>query len=174
MKSLKESLFDPNLVSQKLPYEKLLKGRISKNDILFFIEGNDDGTFMNIKNPVFHKWCCNFWNKEAEDKRDSDILKAGYYTWNSKSDITLEALDWIKPGKIHDKVYWNDAMYANSLDVSWKFWGDEKKWGNITEWILVTEKSGVGYNTYLLVNRKEYDEMDQAIIHKLIETIAKK
>ena len=172
MKSLQESLFDPNLVSQKLPWEKLLKGRISKNDILFFIEGSEDGIFTNIKNPTFYKWCKDFWNKEVGD-RHGEISKVGYYTWNQKNDISQEALDWIKPGKIHDNVCWNDAMYANSLDVSWGWWGKEEKWNNIIEWILVTEKSGVGYNTYLLANRKEYDEVDQQIIHKLIQILSK-
>ena len=181
MKSLQESLFDSDLVSQKLPYEKLLEGRISKDDILFFIEGSYEGDFIftNIKNPAFRMWCHDFWNKEVGDKRIGNISRVeisriGYYTWNPKNDITREALDWLKPGKIHNKVVWNDAMYANSLDILWGFWGEKDKWNNITEWILVTEKSGVGYNTYLLVNRKEYDEIDQAVIHKLIETMAKK
>ena len=172
MKSLKESLFDSDLVSQNLPYEKLLKGRISKDDILHFIAGSYEGDFINIKNPAFHAWCNDFWDKEVGNK-PGEISRIGYYTWNPKNDITLEALEWIKPGKIHDKVHWNDAMYANSLDVFWGFWGNEKKWDNITEWILVTQKSGAGYNTYLLANRKEYDEMDQQIIHKLIQILSK-
>lgn len=172
MKTLAESLFDKDIVSSSLPYEKLLRGRISKNDILFFIEGIEDGIFTNIKNPTFYKWCKDFWNKEVGDRHD-EILKVGYYAWNPKNDITLEALDWIKPSKIHDKVVYNDAMYANSLDVSWGWWGKEEKWNNIIEWILVTEKSGVGYNTYLLANRKEYDEIDQQIIHKLIQILSK-
>ena len=173
MKSLKESLFDDDLAVQELPYEKLLKGRMSKDDVLFFIEASYDGGFNNIKNTTFRNWCNDFWNKEVGDKKD-DILRVGYYTWNPKNDITLEALDWLKPGKIHNKVHWNDAMYANSLDVFWGFWGDEKKWDNIIEWTLVTQKSGVGYNIYILANRKEYDEIDQQIIHKMIETISKK
>lgn len=173
MKTLKESLFDDDLVTKKLPYEKLLNGRISKDDVLFFIEGSYEGNFKNIKNPVFLEWCHDFWGREVDNKKGG-ILRVGCYTWNPKNDITHEAFDWIKPGKIHDKVHWNDAMYANSLDVFWGFWGEEKTWDNIIEWMLVTEKSGVGYNTYILVNRKEYNEMDQKIIHKLIETIAKK
>ena len=175
MKSLQESLFDNDLVTQELPAQKLLKGRISKDDVLFFIEGLEgsyEGDFINIKNPVFLKWCREFWNKEVGDK-NGDVLRVGYYAWNPKNDITLEALDWLKPGKIHDKVHWNDAMYANSLDVFWGFWGDEKKWNNITEWVLVTQKRGSGYNTYILVNRKEYDEIDQQIIHKLIQIVSK-
>lgn len=177
MKSLKESLFDSNLVSKELSYEKLLKGRISKDDILFFIEGSYEGDyegdFINIKNPKFLKWCHDFWDRGVENK-NGEILRAGYYTWNPKNDITQEALDWIKPGKIHNKVVWNDAMYANSLDVNWDWWGKEQQWNNIIEWVLIIEKSGAGYNTYLLANRKEYNEIDQAIIHKMIEILAKK
>lgn len=173
MKSLKESLFDPDLVSRKLPYEKLLMGRISKNDILFFIEGNEDGTFMNIKNRIFHKWCSDFWNRETSSK-NGETLIAGYCTWNPNNDITREALDWLKPGKIHNEVHWNDAMYANTIDVFWGFWGEKDKWDNITEWILFTEKKMAGYETYILANRKEYDEIDQKVIHKMIETISKK
>lgn len=172
MKSLKESLFDRDLISKELPYEKLLKGRISKDDVLFFIEGSYNGDFINIKNPSFYKWCKGFWNKEVGDK-NSDILSVGCYTWNPKNDVTREALDWIKPGKIHDNVHWNDAMYANSLDVFWGFWGKEETWDNIIEWVLVTQRTGAGYNTYILVNRKEYDEMDQQIIHKLIQIASK-
>ena len=172
MKSLKESLFDSDLVSQEHPYEKLLKERISKDDVLFFIEGSYKGDFMNIKNQTFRGWCNDFWDKEVGDKRE-DYSRVGYYTWNPKNNITLEAFDWIKPGKIHDKVHWNDAMYARSLDVFWGFWGKEGTWDNIIEWVLVTQKSGSGYNTYLLANRKEYDEIDQQIIHKLIKIIAK-
>lgn len=172
MKSLKESLFDNDLVSQKLPYEKLLKGRISKDDILNFIEGYYEGENFNIKNPKFRKWCNDFRSKEVEDRQR--ILSACYWVWNPKNDITQEAIDWLKPGKIHNKVVWNDAMYANSLDVSWEWWGKEQQWNNIIEWVLIIEKSGGGYNTFLLANRKEYDEMDQLIIHKMIEILAKK
>ena len=178
MKSLQESLFDTDLATRELPAQKLLKGRISKDDVLFFIEGSYEGDFINIKNPVFLKWCREFWNKEVGDKStlfksNNDILRVGYYTWNPKNDITLEALDWIKPGKIHDKVHWNDAMYANSLDVSWEWWGKEGTWDNITEWTLVTQKGGPGYDIFLLANRKEYDEIDQMIIHKLIQIVSK-
>ena len=173
MRSLKESLFDSDIISQNLPYEKLLKGRISKNDVLIFIEENYEGDFINIKNPVFRKWCDDFWNKEVGDKHGGEILRVGYFTWNQKSDISQEALDWIKPGKIHDNVCWNDVMYANSLDVNWYWWGKEKQWDNIIEWILVIEKRGAGYDIYLLANRKEYDEMDQQIIHKLIQILSK-
>lgn len=173
MKSLKESLFDSDLVSKELPYEKLLKGRISKDDILSFIEGSYEGFFMNIKNSKFRKWCNDFWNREVGDK-NGEILQVGYYTWNPKNDISQEAIDWLKPGKIHNNVVWNDAMYANSLDVSWEWWGKEQQWNNITEWILVTQKKVSGYDTYLLANRKEYTEFDQAIIHKMIEILAKK
>ncbi len=167
-----ESLFDNDLTTRELPYQKLLKGIISKDDILNFIEGSYEGDFLNIKNPVFLKWCHEFWNKEVGDK-NGDILRVGFYAWNPKNDITLDALDWIKPGKIHNKVHWNDAMYANSLDVYWSFWGKEGTWDNITEWVLVTQKSGEGYNTFILVNRKEYDEIDQQIIHKLIQIVSK-
>jgi len=160
-----ESLFDKDLATRELPYQKLLKERISKDDILNFIEGSYGRD--NIKNPTFRNWCHDFRNKEG------DILGVGFYAWNPKNDITLDALDWIKPGKIHDKVHWNDAMYANSLDVYWSFWGKEGTWDNITEWVLVTQKSGEGYNTYILVNRKEYDEIDQQIIHKLIQIVSK-
>lgn len=172
MKSLQESLFDNDLASKQLTHEKLLKGRISKNDILNFIEGSYEGDF-NIKNPTFRNWCHDFWDKEVGNKKD-DILRVGYYTWNPKNAITLEALDWLKPGKIHDKVHWNDAMYANGLDVYWGFWGKEGTWDNITEWILVTQKLGKGYTMYILVNRKDYDEIDQQVIHKMIEIISKK
>ena len=171
MKSLQESLFDSDLTTQDLPSQKLLKGRISKEDILHFIAGWYDGDFINVKNPAFHTWCEDFWNKEVGDKK-SNLLGAGYYTWNPKDSVTLEAIDWIKPGKIHDKVCWNDVMYANSLDVFHGFWGKEGTWDNITEWVLVTRKDGSGYDTYLLVNRKEYDEIDQQIIHKLIQIVS--
>lgn len=172
MKSLKESLFDSNLISKELPYEKLLKGRISKNDILNFIQGYLvlEGNFKDIKNPNFFKWCSDFWNKKVE----GPILNVCYWVWNPKNDITLDALDWLKPGKIHNKVVWNDAMYANSLDVSWEWWGKEQQWNNITEWILIIEKNGTGYDTFLLANRKECDAIDQAVIHKMIEILAKK
>ena len=176
MKSLKESLFDRDLISKELPYEKLLKllkGRISKDDILYFIEGSYERDFINIKNPVFHDWCNDFWDKDVGDKKD-DILRVGYYTWDHKNDITQEALDWLKPGKIHNKVHWNDCMYANSLDVNWEFWGGENRWDNIIEWVLITKRLGNGYDVFILVNRKEYDEMDQAVIHKMIEILKKK
>lgn len=137
------------------------------------LRGCYDGNFINVESRVFHKWCSDFWNKEVENRGNNNILRAGYYTWNPKSDITLEALDWLKPGKIHNKVHWNDAMYANSLDVIWGWWGTEQQWKNITEWVLFIEKSGDGYNTYLLANRKEYDKVDQMIIHKLIEILSK-
>ena len=170
MKSLKESLFDSNLVSQKLPYEKLLKGRISRDDILSFIDGWEEGDFLGIKNSNFREWSHEFYNKEP-------VLKAGYYTWNSKNNISQEAIDWLKPGKVHTKVTWNDCMYANSLDVSWKFWGSKINSDNITEWILINKNDrglGIrGVHTRILVNRKEYSEFDQAMIHKLIETISK-
>lgn len=169
---LNEGIFDDDLATRELPYQKLLKGRISKDDILNFIEGyHEEGYFKNIKNPTFHKWCSDFWNKEVEDRQH--ILSACYYTWNPKNDVTLEALDWIKPGKIHNKVVWNDAMYANSLDVSWEFWGKEGTWDNIIEWTLVTQKGGPGYDIFLLANRKEYDEIDQMVIHKLIQIVSK-
>lgn len=171
MKSLKESLFDSNLVSKELPYEKLFKGRISKNDIVNFIrEYYYKDNFTNIKNPIFFKWCNDFWNKKAKRY----ILSACYWVWNPKNDISQEALDWIKPGKIHNKVVWNDVMYANSLNVNRGWWGKEQQWNNITEWILIIEKNGTGYDTYLLANRKEYDEIDQLIIHKMIEILSKK
>ena len=173
MKPLKESLFDNDIISRKLPYEKLLKGRISKNDILHFIIGSYEGDFVNIKNPKFLEWCNDFWDREVGDK-NGEILRVGYYTWDQKDDIAQEALDWLKPGKIHNKVYWNDAMYANSIDVSWYWWGKEQQWNNITEWVLITEKSGTGYDIYLLANRKEYNEIDQAMIHKMIEILGKK
>ena len=176
MKSLKESLFDSDLVSQNLPYEKLLKSRISKDDVLSFIDGWTEGDFLGIKNPNFLKWSREFYNKEVEDNKGI-VLKPGYYTWNPKNDIAQESLDWLKPGKVHTKVTWNDRMYANSLDVSWGFWGSNINSDNITEWILINKNDrGIGIrgvHTRILVNRKEYTEFDQAMIHKLIETISK-
>ena len=173
MKSLKESLFDSNLISQKLPYEKLLKGRVSRDDILHFIAGCYEGDFINIKNPQFRQWCSDFWDREAGETGTWKTSYPGYYTWVPKDDISQEAFDWIKPGKIHDDVVYNDAMYANSLDVSWKWWGEQQQWKNITEWILIIKKLEPGYNVYILANRKEYDEIDQAMIHKMIETLSK-
>ena len=137
MKSLKESLFDPDLVSQKLPYEKLLKGRISRDDILDFVAGGHDGFFMNIKNRAFRQWCSDFWNREVKSKGADkwDVLCPVYCTWVSY-DISQdqEALKWLKPGSIHRGGFaWNDAMYASSLDIRFKWWGTEQQWKNITE-----------------------------------------
>ncbi len=173
MKSLQESLFDTDLVSQKLPYEKLLKGRISKQDILSFIAGFYEGDFIDVRNSVFRKWCKDFYNREVGDQKDL-VLYAAYYTWEEKGLVSQEAIDWLKPGKIHHIVSWNDCMYANSLDVDWSFWGGEDHWNTIYEWIFVQQKNRWGdSNLYILVNRKEYAGFDRAIIHKMIETLSK-
>lgn len=171
-----ESLFDKDLVSQEHPYEKLLKSTISKNDVLSFIEAWNEGDFLSIKNRNLLEWGKDFYNKEVGDRRDL-VLKAGYYTWNVENDITQESFNWLKPGKVHTKVTWNDCMYADTIDVSWGFWGGEDHWDTITEWVLVNKNdrsmSIHGIHTWILVNRKEYDEIDQQIIHKLIKIIAK-
>ena len=174
MKSLQESLFDSDLVLQKLPYEKLLKGRISRDDILHFIAGCYEGDFINVKNRVFRKWCSDFWDREIGENGtwDADTLCPGYYTWVSKNDTSQESLDWIKPGKIHNDVTYNDAMYANALDVSWKWWGEKQQWKNITEWTIVTKNTNSGYFVYALANRKDYSETDQVVIHKIIKLIS--
>lgn len=166
MKSLKESLFDKDLVNKKSPYEKLLTGRISKDDVMNFVEGWREGDF-NIYNPAFRQWANDFYDRVVKpDGWDS----FSYSTWNEAGEITKEALEQIKSGTIHNGASRRDCSQAVFLDISSTVWGDMK---NITEWILFTTptKYVKGFNTYLLINRNIYDDIDQAVMHKLI-TIA--
>lgn len=175
MKTLSESLFDNDLVDQVPKYEKVLRGRISKDDVKNFIKGGNEGEFINIKNPNFYHWADEFYDRVIVWSSSGDRNMFAYFTWNPKNDISQEAIDWIKPGTIHKGLCWNDRMYASSLDVSWSVWGDENDWKDVTEWILFTTPSpGTprGFNTYLLINRSIYNDIDQAIMHKLITIVS--
>lgn len=170
MKSLQESLFDSDLVSQKLPYEKLLKSRISKKDITELIAGVNEEDFDNIKNRHLKRWAEEFYNKYY--KNNPRILWLGLYgLYYPKEESSQEAVNWLKFNKIHTDISWNDRMYAQSLDV-YLF---NKDSDGIFEWIMFSNHTNRSTSeAHLLVNRKEYDEMDQKVIHKMIETIAKK
>lgn len=171
MKNLSESLFDSDLVSRKLPWEKLINGRISKDDIKKFVEGGSEGEFRGIKNPTFYHWADEFYDRAVIGVQFEKRKAFTYSTWNPKNDISQEAIDWIKPGTIHKGLCWNDRMYASSLDIPWYIWGNENDWKDITEWILFTTNSSGsprGLNTYLLINRNTYDDIDQTVMRKLI------
>ncbi len=178
MKSLQESLFDNDLVSKKLPYEKLLSGRISKQDIHTFINGLDYGDFGHVKNKIFRKWCSGFYHKISDFSKP--FLPPGVYTWVGEdyfsSEAVQDALNWLKPGKRHTDLSFNDSMYANVFigNMLWDGVGsnsDASK--NITEWVMDCEKDSNGYAIWFLINRKEYDDADQMVIHKMIETLCR-
>ena len=178
MKSLQESLFDDNLVSKKLPYEKLLSGRIGKQDIHEFINGLDDEDFGHVKNKIFRKWCRDFYHKIFDFSKS--FLAPGIYTWVNKdwfsSETVQDVLNWLKPGKRHTDLSFNDSMYADAFVGSMLWSGmdhnsDASK--NITEWVMDCEEDSSGYAIWFLINRKEYDDADQMVIHKMIETICR-
>lgn len=98
-----------------------------------------------------------------------------YCVWDSKdAQIKKESENWLNMNEIHHEVHFNDAMYANTFDIPWSTWGLEKQWENITEWIAWKCKAYGGNYVMILINRKDYDEWDQQVIHKLIEIINKK
>ena len=171
MKSLQESLFDSDLVSQKLPYEKLLKSKITIDDIIGLIGGINEEDYDDIKNQYLIKWAEDFYNKYY--KGEKRMLWLGLYgLYDPKEESCQEAINWLKFNKIHADICWNDRMYASSLDIAFF---DDKDSGGIFEWIMFDHRSIFNSRlAYLLVNRREYDELDQKVIHKMIETIAKK
>lgn len=166
MKNLKEllseSLFDQNLTNKELPIEKLLKSNIELLDIRALIYGYKNKDFRYINNMQLK-----IWAKKCE------ILNFGEFSYvdDFKDESVVDAINWLKFLKIHDKVSWNDCMYANTLDISWDFWGDENERKDIFEWIMF---KGFRSDVFVLVNRKDYSEQDQLVIHKLIETVNKK
>lgn len=173
MKSLKESLFDPNLVLQKLPYEKLLKSNITIEDIAELILGVSVGNCDDIKNRHLKRWAEDFYDKYYKNNSKTSWFgtSGSYYP---KEESCQEAINWLKFNKIHTDICWNDRMYASSLDIDLF----DKNINDVFEWIMFSSHNNKSTSpwciSYILVNRKEYDEMDQAVIHKLIETIAKK
>lgn len=170
MKSLQESLFDKNLVSSDLAIEKLLKSKIAISDIVGMIDGIGVEDYDDIKNQLLVKWADNFHNKYYKGERRMLWLGlCGLY--DPKEESCQEAINWIKFNKIHTDICWNDRMYASSLDI--EFFDKDSE--GIFEWVMFDQRSVYGSHcAYLLVNRKEYDELDQKVIHKMIETINKK
>jgi hypothetical protein len=167
MKTLVESLFDKDIVSSNLNIEKLLKSKVTVSDIIELIGGINEEDYDDIKNQYLVKWADDFFNKYYRGKRRmSWIGLCGLYKPNEES--CREAINWIKFNKIHTSVCWNDQMYASALDIDFF----DKDSENIFEWIMFSARTVYGSCVaYLLVNRKEYDEFDQKVIHKLIEVI---
>ena len=171
MKSLTESLFDGDLIEKELPYDKLLKILQKKPDwmnIRRFVGGlKNPGIANHLTDPLIRNWC-----NELRDKYFNYLPgKLNMIAIDSKSDDHKEAMNWLKFGEIHNKVSWNDSMYANSFDIPWSFWydkGDKKQ--DVYEWIIFTTD---GCDVILIVNRKSYDELDQKLLHTLIESIHK-
>lgn len=170
MKTLVESLFDKNIVSSNLNIEKLLKSKVTVSDIIGLIGGINEEDYDDIKNQYLVKWANDFFNKYYRGERK--MLWIGLYgLYKPNEESCQEAINWIKFNKIHTSVCWNDQMYASALDID--FFSKDSE--NIFEWIMFSERATYGSHVaYLLVNRKEYDELDQKVIHKMIETIAKK
>ena len=168
MKTLAESLFDKDIVSSSLPYEKLLKSRMSKSDIVGLIDGINEGDYDDIKNQYLAKWADDIYNKYYKGKKE--MLWIGTFgLYDPDDEFCQEAISWIKFNKIHTDICWNDRMYANTLDIN--FFDNNSSDEDIFEWIMFSKKDKSGFFAYLLVNRKEYDEWDQKVIHKLIEII---
>ncbi len=173
MKSLQESLFDSDLVSQNLPHEKLFKSRITKKDITELIAGINEDDFDNIKNRHLKSWAEDFYRKYY--KNNPKIWWLGTFgLYDPKDSACKMAIDWLRFNNIHTDISWNDRMYASSLDVDF-FNNTGSDSDGIFEWIMFSNYMNRSTSeAYLLVNRKEYDEIDQKIIHKMIEIIAKK
>lgn len=170
MKSLQESLFDKDIITQRLPYEKLMKSNITIKDIAGLIGGINSEDYDDIKNRHLKRWAADFYNKYY--KGEMRMLWLGLYgLYDPKEESCREAISWIKFNKIHTDICWNDRMYASSLDI--EFFDRDSE--GIFEWVMFDQSSVYGVHcAYLLVNRKEYDELDQKVIHKMIEAIIKK
>ena len=170
MKSLSESLFDKNIVSSDLNIEKLLKSKITVDDVVGVIGGMNEEDYDDIKNPYLVEWAGNFYNKYIKGERK--MLWIGLFgLYDPEEEYCQEAINWLKFNKIHTSICWNDRMYSSSLDI--EFFDKDSE--GIFEWIMFDEVSTFRTHcAYLLVNRKEYDELDQKVIHKMIEVINKK
>ena len=178
MKSLVESLFDKDITTKEHPYEELLKSRITIKDISNVVFNSDFGENSSapIKNKLLQKWSEKWKDEIKPGQLPLLYCKFGRYcVWDSKdAQIKKESENYLKLNKIHTEVHFNDAMHANTFDIPWSFWGIEKKWNDITEWIAWKYKAEWGNYVMILINRKDYDEWDQRVIHKMIEIISKK
>ena len=183
MKSLTESLFDGDLIKKELPYNKLIKfiqssSNLEKLHIREFVAGLEhSGVADHITNPLLRDWCNELGNKYFNYLPG----KLSITSIDPKSD-DKEAMNWLKFGEIHNNVSWNDSMYANSFDIPWSFWYDKgNKKQDVYEWIIFTTGNNdvinamhaVLTNVIVIVNRKSYDEIDQKLLHAMIETIHK-
>ena len=188
MKSLQESLFDKDLTASQHPVERILKTKLREHDIIEIIDNMDVGDFGDVRNKPLKQWAEQWYQSNAKPNTPRWMWEFGThgsledpaFVADSSDDIEKEEerqreiFSYLKLGKIHKDVSFNDAMYANDLDISWDFWGGEKNWDNITEWIIWRYISYLGDIYYfILVNRKEFSAEDQLVIHKMIEDISK-
>lgn len=137
-----------------------------------------DGDFDDIKNKYLKTWAKNFRDR-FQGSTNGKLCATYGLIENSVDDIgddsAQEAINWLKPKKIHKDFHWNDAMYTNSFDISWSFWGKAGEWEDIIEWVVFIKDNDIFTPTaFVLVNRNMYSPIDQMIIHKLIETSSKK
>ena len=170
MKSLQESLFDKDLVKSDTEYEKLIKSLQRKQDldeIWNWCSGFHSGDFDDVRNKYLRQW-----GEDLYEKYQGKILypgATGEFTVAGMTESDKEAMECLGFGQIHTEVHWNDCMYGSHLEIPWPFWDAEKEGKDIFEWIMVNRGPWVS----LIVNRKSYDELDQKVIHTLIESLHK-
>lgn len=175
MKSLLESLFDPDLSSKSFVDSllKLFKKKLSKSDLddIFAFAIHMRSPHMDFINDILNP-DIKVWAQWFYDKNSSPMLLPMINGMTNKDldDQDIEVTQWLKSHKIHKDVSWNDRMYANSLEISWDYWElTEKELKNIEEWITFQVK----WEVLVVINRKEYDDVSRKLLHALIENISK-
>ena len=135
MRSLQESLFDNDLKAKDLPIEKVLKYFQQSKDLINSIN-------LMIIGMIYHRCPVNAnrppddvikWAIDLPSTYKHKVCTYGNVDPNDNDSIIEDAVDWIKIGKIHDYVCFNDKMYASSLDISHDEWEPED---DVIEWIM--------------------------------------
>lgn len=164
-KILNESLFDKDLTTKELSYEKLLKLFSKKLDSLqirrWVVGLHHNRIKEKIENKDLRDWC-----ESLNGKYKQAPAEIGISMWDETSGSS-DARNYLKFGEIHKNVSWNDGMYANGFDIPWSFWEDPN---DIYEWVIFTCYPD---DVAVVANRKSYDEIDQKLLHQLILLISR-
>lgn len=184
MKSLTESLFDADLISQKLQYEDLvdqikshkslihiviplfapLIKRIDSNQLKSYIKHQLRGSDKYIDLYV----TLSKWLEEFIDKRKETNIIAMPITARDRKEYKnmgpiYDAVQWLKFGEIHTTTYFNDRMYASELDVP------QDMLNNASKWIFWKDGSDV----ICMTNQDNFEYWDKMIIDALIDNVVK-